>query len=97
LPVFLGRKSKVSACFCEIAYYRSCEIFPETLFRGVVPAFQKPFVTLKVVPKGLGKKKQGSIPTSSENLSMRRVTQLVVEKSINFFKVDLLCAMGDSL
>ena len=52
-------------------------------------------MTLKVVPKGLGKKKQGSIPTSSENLSMRRVTQLEVEKS--FFKVDLLCAMGDSM
>ncbi len=51
-------------------------------------------MTLKVVPKGLGKKKQGSILTSSENLSMRRVTQLVVEKSRNYFKVDILCAMG---
>ncbi len=65
--------------------------------QGVVAAFQKPLVTLKVAPKGLGKKKQGSIPTSSENLSMRRVTRLVVKKSSNFFKVHLLCAMGDSL
>jgi hypothetical protein len=52
--LFVGKiKIKFSACCFEITYYCNCKNLPVNLFRKLVPAYRKPPMTLKVVPKAV--------------------------------------------